>query len=282
MSAGQFRPGRASVGSSQDADQDFMLSKWYLDCVSQEGEACIGYAATLRWKGFDLHYSSILVHSRLAPVWTRTSLREISTPEITGGDIRWCCTPLKVEGHWTALSQPIERDLMKTRNGMLQWRCCQPHARSSICLDGSHQIQGFGYVEKIELSIPPWELNIDTLRWGRFLSESHALVWIAYDGCGDSKAHVFFNGNEIDDCSVADTGVTLDHGRISLALQESRVLREGPLVSTALSMIPGITRLLPGKILQTHERKWLSKGGLATTGAPPHEGWAIHEVVNFT
>jgi len=281
MSLDENIPGQGPIRTTQNVGHDFMLSKWYLDCVSEKGEAFVGYAATLRWKGLELQYSSVLVHSKSTPAWTRTTLRQSSPPDIAGDGIHWSCPSLKVDGHWTALSPPIARDLIEARTGALQWRCYQPHARASIHVDRNHRIQGFGYVERIDLSIPPWQLNINTLRWGRFLCECNAVVWIKCDGCDGSQSHVFFNGNEISDCSVADTGITLERGRITLALRDSSVLREGTLVSTALSMIPGITRLLPKKILRTHECKWLSKGRLIAGEAPPREGWAIHEVVNF-
>ncbi len=205
-----------------------------------------------------------------------------SLPKISPDGINWSSPALKVDGHWVALAPAIERDFMKTQGGVLEWRCLQPHARVSIQMDRNHHLEGLGYVERMDLSIPPWKLPINKLRWGRFLSEQDTLVWIDWDGDDGSRVHLFFNGTEIRDCFIDDTGISFDHGRAALVLSDRSVLREGALVSTALSMIPGINKLFSKKILQTYECKWLSKGRLTVDNAPPREGWAIHEVVRFS
>jgi hypothetical protein len=232
-----------------------------------------------------LHYANVLTldpstSTKIAK--SRTSLKGNSFPKTSPDGIHWASPKLKVDGHWVARAPGIERDFMKTHDGVLQWKCLQPHARASIQMDQNHHLEGLGYVERMDLSISPWQLPINKLRWGRFLSDQDALVWIQWDGDDGSHVHVFFNGTEISDCSIDDIGVTFDHGRVALALRDRSVLREGALVSTALSMIPGINKLFPQKILQTHECKWLSKGRLTVGDAPPREGWAIHEVVRFS
>lgn len=267
------------------AQPDFLLSKWYLDCVGEKGEAFIGYAATLYWKGLNLHYASFFTHDRAirgGGKTTRTTLSVSSQPEVSSDGIHWSSPALKIEGYWVPLSPGIDRRLLNIPDGALQWKCFQPHARASIRLDGSHTIEGFGYVERIDLSIPPWQLPIDKLRWGRFLSERDALVWIEWVGSEHGQVHLFYNGRRVNDCAISDTGIAFDQNRSVLTLRDRQVLRQGALVSTALSMIPGIARLFPEKILRTRECKWLSRGGLAVGDSPLSEGWAIHEIVNFT
>ncbi|HYF95417.1 MAG TPA: hypothetical protein VD969_24665 [Symbiobacteriaceae bacterium] len=39
----------------------FHLSKWYLDCVAEDGSALIGYRARLRWRSLALEYAAALV-----------------------------------------------------------------------------------------------------------------------------------------------------------------------------------------------------------------------------
>jgi hypothetical protein len=68
---------------------------------------------------------------------------------------------------------------------------------------------------------------------------------------------------------------------MSVSLFENSVLREGALVKTALSMIPGINKLFPLRILQARECKWLSRGLLKQPDAEESRGWAIHEVVRW-
>jgi hypothetical protein len=38
----------------------FSLSKWYMDCVADDGTAFVGYHARLRWRRLTIHYASIL------------------------------------------------------------------------------------------------------------------------------------------------------------------------------------------------------------------------------
>ena len=64
--------------------------------------------------------------------------------------------------------------------------------------------------------------------------------------------------------------------------EDRQVLREGPLLRTALSNLPGIQTLLPLRSLHTYECKWLSRGRLKEDGSESGRGWTIHEVVRFT
>lgn len=43
-----------------EKESSFLLSKWYLDCVADDGGVFLGYAAKLSWKGLSLNYASVL------------------------------------------------------------------------------------------------------------------------------------------------------------------------------------------------------------------------------
>ena len=46
----------------------FTLSKWYLDCMTAEGDAVIGYVAELRYRALVVRYTSVrTLRSRPAP-----------------------------------------------------------------------------------------------------------------------------------------------------------------------------------------------------------------------
>ncbi len=128
------------------------------------------------------------------------------------------------------------------------------------------------------MTIPPWQLPFDELRWGRFLSAEDALVWIDWRGA-HSLNLTFHNGDCVEHAALTDDELVA--GELSLALDRGTVLREGALVETALNTIPGIQKLFPFRILRVHERKWLSRGVLRKPGAEPSAGWAIHEVVRW-
>jgi hypothetical protein len=77
----------------------FGLSKWYLDCVSDSGEASILYTGTVRWGSFSLNYSSVL-ESAGGAVTTRCSFRTIDQPTVAGDSILWRSKALQVDGEW--------------------------------------------------------------------------------------------------------------------------------------------------------------------------------------
>lgn len=260
---------------------DFLLSKWYLDCVADDGDTCIGYAADLQWKALNLHYTSILSYNNLVGSHTETSLRASPMPIVRLSNIHWSSPALGIEGNWKSLSSPIEKELCRTPTGAIRWLCFQPHAKAIVRLGKDRYLEGNGYVERIEITIPPWQLPITELRWGRFIADNDALVWIDWRGSAPQSL-LFHNDRQVVDWSIKDNRILFDGERSLLTLANSIVLRNGPLVSTALSKIPGITKLFPTKILEAVECKWRSRGILEVGKTPPVQGWAIHEVVNFS
>ncbi len=260
-------------------DSGFRLSKWYLDCVTDEGGTFIGYVASLRWKIFSLHFSSILIRHANGTVRTRTSLLPESDPCREGQSVAWSFQPFHLDAKWDSLLKGIERTLYKTGTGEIAWSCISPLARASIRLGNSRPIEGFGYVEYMTLSIPPWQLPITELRWGRFLNRNESLVWIDWKGV-QPKSLLLHNGEEAGSPSVSDTEIRGDPD-IRLSLASHAVLRSGPIVSTTLSRIPGLKSILPTDVLSLHECKWLSRADLRSGTTAPSSGWAIHELVKF-
>jgi hypothetical protein len=260
------------------ARPNFLLSKWYLDCVSDAGELFIAYVATVRWQGVTINYSSAIHRQSDGRTKTKTSLRDSPAPQVAGPSIEWSSSYLDVGGTWRALARPVQRVLLESAAGRLEWNCLQPNAEAEIRMGKGQRLQGLGYVEHLTMSIPPWQLPIQELCWGRFLSNTEALVWIDWQGATPLNL-VFHNGNQIEDVSITDRGFKT--GELALALEENAVVREGPLIKTTLSTIPGIRRLFPLRVLRTYECKWLSHGTLKKTGGEEVNGWAIHEVVRW-
>jgi hypothetical protein len=256
----------------------FLLSKWYLDCVSDDGSAFIGYVASLRWRGLSLNYASALQYGHEREVETETTLQESAIPQVKGSCVQWSSSRLGLTGSWEATAQPIKRILLELPAGSIEWNCLQPRARADLRLDDGRRLAGLGYVEHLTISIPPWQLPFDELRWGRFLSTEDALVWINWRGAHSLNLS-FHNGVEARTARFTNQG--LETGEMSLAFGDHKVLREGDLVETALSSIPGIHRLFPFRILRTRECKWLSRALLKRAPAESSAGWAIHEVVRW-
>jgi len=265
----------------------FHLSKWYLDCVADDGSAIIGYFARLRWRSLALQYAAALVApAGLAPRQLH-ALRSVTAPVLGGGNCTWRCGALQLEGEWTAVDTPVALDLLQTPEGVIRWRLHQPRAEARVRLDGAPglgavAIQGLGYVEELELTVPPWQLPFDLLLWGRFLSRSDALVWIRWERAAEPEAtrrqFVLWNGSLVQGAavrpeliSVPDSGTWTD-----LPLGDYRPLREGPLAANVFSAVPGLVSLLPRRFRDACESKRLTRGALGAS-----EGWAIHEVVRW-
>lgn len=264
---------------SHDASKrpKFFLSKWYFDCVSDDGEAFIAYTAEMRWRTLSIDYSSTLHYRPNRKVRSATSLRKIVPPRVEDSNVQWSSSHLGVIGKWISITRPIERTLVESEAGNIEWNCLQPNAKAEMVADNI-RIEGSGYVDHVTMTIPPWQLPFDQLRWGRFHGNGDSIVWI--DCQGENEINLaFHNGAPIENCVIdADSLRTRD---VSLELETGDVLREGPLLKTALAKVPGIDKVFPASLLHTYECKRLSRGMLRTSPMTAQPGWAIHEVVRF-
>jgi hypothetical protein len=225
----------------------FSLRKWYLDCVTAAGETVVLYQARLSWGPLALRYAGVL--------GGHTTLRATPEPSVDGDTVSWNAPRLALEGTWRAVAPERRESLLPG----VEWRCVQPRARVSLQI-GGRKLTGLGYVELLTLSIPPWRLPIDELRWGRFCSEERGAVWIEWRGPHPLRV------------ALVD-GARADFDPETLRLHDDRVLRSGRIGKT---VIPRLKRLFPSRIARLSETKWLSRGSLAGS-----EGWAIHEVVRW-
>ncbi len=259
----------------------FSLSKWYLDAISETGEVFIGYRADLRWRRMGLSYASTLTGGAHA-ARTRTTVRPGEDPGFLEGALAWAEPRLGVEGAWREGATPaISRTLYECPEGALIWRCLLPFARATVACHGS-VLRGSGYVEHLSLTLPPWTLPLDTLRWGRFLTGAHSVVWIDWRGeaGADAKKWIFVNGTEVRG-EVSEEDVFFEGGELRLPGRERLTLRRGRLADL-LRNLPVSLRTSPvARALGMHETKWRTRGCLALDGAPPEGGWAIHEIVRL-
>lgn len=256
----------------------FSLRKWYLDCVAENGDTLIGYAAALDWNVFSLHYSNILRALGDSRILTKTSVSGVSFPEHRDQRITWNSSAQHLQGTWTALHEPQERLLFESDEGRVTWTCLQPRSRVDIRFGDKEHYTGLGYAELLELTIKPWRLPVDELRWGRFHSPTDTVVWINWQG-NHPLTLVFLNGR-VTAASVDDERIVMSDGSV-LSLSSKKILRSGPLVNTVLASIPGLDKVVPPVILFTSETKWRSRGQLISPGKDASTGWAIHEVVTF-
>ena len=219
----------------------FDLRKWYLDCVDADGNAAIAYSARLRWRRLSLHYRTIAVngveHRCSALSWRQSVSMEASVP-------------------------PIRRRLYDGADGFVDWSCEMPRAKARI-----GEVRGDGYAELLHMTVPPWKLPIDELRWGRFIGGESSMVWIVWIGAMP-RQWVFRDGVELPvaGCQLPEFSTGNGQPATGNVLVDRRIGDAVPLLKW----------LLPRRIRRARERKWC---GRARVGGV--EGWTIHEIVSF-
>jgi len=276
----------------------FLLTKWYLDCVSDSGDTAIVYVADLRWNTLSIHYGSLLTVLN-GKVSSAFSLHGTSAPESSNDIIQLRQPGLEVEGEWKRLRPPVRRTVFENLQGAVDWNCLQPMSEVELRLRGGIRLRGLGYAECLTLSLFPWQLPLSSLNWGRFLSSEDAIVWIDWKGTdwqgtdwqgtdwqgpsrvrSSQKRSVIHNGEEHQAVSIADSEVVFSETGSRLELDRGLVLREGRLGDTVLPGISRLAGLLPRSLLSVHEHKWRSRGVFRTANRE-QSGWAIHEVVKW-
>jgi hypothetical protein len=256
------------------------LSKWYCDCVAEDGDLFIGYHARLRFGIVTVPHASSIVRIAGETPRQRTTFRRSPAPAPGDGSIRWCCPQLGVHSDWRDLAPPIERRLLEARGVRIDWRCVAPLGSARIDLTGGRTIRGLGYAEQLLLTLKHWRLPFDELLWGRFLSSEDVLVWIRWLGQA-ARQCVYHNGLENDGATVTAQGVQLPSSRGALVLGEEVVLRDGSLADAVFPGIRGAHLLFPRPLRRVHETKWLARGNFETAERAS-TGWTIHEVARWS
>lgn len=257
----------------------FELSKWYLDAIGDDGDVFIAYAAEVRWRALSIRYTSTLVQRAGSETRVRATLRRADPPSFSGPRLTWASPSLDVAGRWDPLEPEARSTILDREDGSVVWRCHVPRAHAQIDLAGEAPIVGFGYAEHLTLTLAPWRLPIDELLWGRFLSDDTSLVWIDWRG-PHRRQLVLLDGRELGPARIDERGLATEDGALALTLEAPRVLREGALGKTALSILPAVETVLPVRILATEETKWAARGTLHR-GGKRTQGWVIHEVVRW-
>ncbi len=252
----------------------FRLEKWYLDCVTDGGEAWVGYAAVLGVGKLKVRAASLLRCDAAGAVSQRNRLRGVPLPTVEGSTVRWGVPGLGFDGEWTGRAAGFERELLDP--GEVSW-CCVQSASDVAVRIGGERLRGEGYVERLTLTLPPWRLPIDELRWGRAVAFGRSVVWLDWVG-PKSMRLVYLDGRPAARPCVSDREVTAEGVRVKL--DEQATLRAGSVEKTVFRRVPGVTRLLARHRLALDETKWLSRASMEF-GPSRSSGWAIHEVVRW-
>lgn len=255
---------------------DFWLQKWYVDVVDSFGNVYIGYWGEVRWKAIRLHFFQHLFRTAARGVCTSSGLKEQPEPRWSApGVLEWSLPG--VVGIWRSDGvAPIDETLIESEEGTIRWRCHQPKAYARV-ETGDLAIEGWGYSECIEITIPAWRLPLKRLYWGRAHSASHHMVWIQWEG-EPAFRRLWHDGAVEGEFAVSESGVS---GRAAtLMIDENATLRQGTVRSTVFGAYESVAALFPAQTLLFDEHKWYGTGSIfAANGVEP--ATAIHEVVTW-
>jgi len=257
----------------------FLLDKWYLDLVTSRGDTAIAYAGRLRWGAIRAAFASVLVDTCDGRHRETKTVRGVESPRRQGNDLVWNNRVLHANGRWCRDAAPLRRTLASTPDGSIRWTCLMPRALASVQI-GDATYTGFGYVERLRLTMPPGTLPFRALRWGRHLSERHALVWI--DWC-DAGRHrwVWLDGSEQRDAVVSETGVAGLAGGAELCVEATRAIVSADVIGRLSDVLPTVARRLAGPLGRMREHKEVGRSSIVSAGQPADHGWTVREVVTW-
>lgn len=266
------------MGAENNIPPRFELSKFYFDCIAKNGDAIIVYAARLRWHKLFLSYISLLENPNTGKTKSKTVLKTFSDPSCKNTTCSFDIPSLKFTGNWNSGNPLSKQSLIESGDGSITWNCFAPHATAEIEVAGK-KISGLGYAEHLYMTMEPWKMPINELRWGRFLSETDSVVWIQWNGSHPLNL-IWHNGIPILGKTLfSETHISF--GNISISLHQQQDLRQGALLKTALKPLKRFMRFFPSSILNTHESKWISSAELIIDGKTKSKGFALHELVIF-
>lgn len=255
----------------------FGLEKWYLDCVSADGAVLVGYAARLKWGPIGLSYGAKITKEKGGEPSQRQSL-SFGTVSEQGRAIRWVNDRLRVSGEWTDGDPIATIVVVDEPSGRIEWQCLGAGCAVDLYTDG-RAMAGTGYVERLSMTIPPWELPFTELRWGRFISDDRRnhMVWTDMRG-RTPRNWVWINSGEPVEGTVDTEGVRT--GEAELLFLSSDPIRGDNVARTLLGRLAFLRDLLPKGLRSIREDKQVSRCVLAMGGLESR-GSSINEVVTW-
>jgi hypothetical protein len=223
-------------------------------------------------------YSGLIFCDAKGITTEKSALYRIRKPLIDR-TIQFSNSVLKIDVILRKSEESIIRLLYReSENNVLLWNCHHPKALAELTYKGIIY-KGFGYAETLFSSIKPWNLPIDELRWGRYLSDTFTLIWICWAGtCPVNK--MFLNGAEYNDAVFEDDLVIFGDGIYQLKFSEIKLIRKGKL-SGLFSKIPLLKIFINSRFLNTLEIKYKAKTTFSKKSDFLSAGWSIFEVVTW-
>ena len=260
-----------------EEQKGFHLQKWYADLIDNaSGDLTIIYLGELKWSFVHLHFTNILRFLQRDRLISTASFSSYTPPTMDSNLLR--IESQETSGQWKSTRPSITERLYENEQGYILWECFMPSADGQIrhndCIH-----RGWGYIERLTLTLKPWQLPIHILRWGRFLSNDHAVVWIRWQG-DEERFLIFHNGTKHLNGTIDDR--TIQFSNYRLILSRRYTLRDGPVMQTVFNPYLWIKRIIPSSFLHhLIECKWQTRSEFYQDDQCLAHGWSIHETVEW-
>jgi hypothetical protein len=256
----------------------FKLEKIYFDCIDEEGNCFIVYWANLSISWMKFRYAGLIFSDLKGSITERSSIAKIRRPE-TIAFLEYNFPPFHLLGKWQRIEAPIIEHLYKDSQGNeLIWDCHHPKATVEINYRDK-VFHGLGYAETLSLNTKPWQLPLDELRWGRFLSENDTIIWIQWKGAHPVNK-LFHNGKIYEDASFEEKRLSFNCGKCCVDFDKPSLLRKGKL-GGILIRFPLLKLLVNKKILSSVELKYKAQSVFKDAAGMRYRGWSLYEIVTW-
>ncbi|CAF3720815.1 unnamed protein product [Rotaria sordida] len=255
--------------------KNFYVYKWYADIIDEKtNDVTIIYLGELEWNFLKLSFTNILQFLDKYHLISQARFSNYNLPILENKSFH--INSIQISGQWKSKSELIIEKLFENQDGYILWECFMPSAWGEIKINEKIN-KGFGYVEKLTLTLKPWQMPISILRWGRFLCKNQYIVWIRWEG-DEEKFLVYHNGIKYIDGIINDDIVEFGHYR--LILSKKYILRNGPLIKTVFDKFLWIKKIFPLGFFNMKECKWQTWCELYENNYLIENGWSIHENVD--
>jgi hypothetical protein len=141
---------------------------------------------------------------------------------------------------------------------------------------GDVALAGFGYVERLRITLPAAELPFRRLSWGRHLSAAHALVWIDWHDRAANR-WIFLDGVDQPRARLTPEGVDDLEGGRSLRRGAPAELIGRPAVASIARLAPRLAHRVVGPLATLREHKQVAASQLLEGTRVLDDGWSLYE-----
>jgi hypothetical protein len=257
---------------------NFKIEKLYLDCIDDSGNCFIIYWAKAEFFLMRFVYSGLIFCNAEGLTTQKSTLRKTGKPvidEIIRFNHKYLETGVRLKRVDDAIISSLYKE---SENNEIIWNCHHPKALAEIIYNGNIY-KGFGYAETLSLPIKPWNLPIDELRWGRFLSDAHTIIWINWKGKYPLNK-VFLNRIEYNDAVFENENVIFGRGTYQLKFSDIQLIRKDRLLGL-FSKMTFLKIFFNNRILNTLEIKYKAKTTFSKNSFFLSDGWSLFEVVTW-